>query len=93
MRAYLHSMVQRCATVAAVSLVLACVLFADEAPAALRIAAERLAGGFEEPLFVGAPPGDTSRIFVVQKTGQILIVNLPSGTVNPTPFLDIQDRV
>jgi hypothetical protein len=30
---------------------------------------------------------------VVQQTGQIFIVNLPSGTVNPTPFLDIQSRI
>ena len=61
--------------------------------AAIRIAAERVASGFSLPLYVTAPPGDTSRIFVVQKTGQIFIVNLPSGTVNPTPFLDIQDRL
>jgi glucose/arabinose dehydrogenase len=58
-----------------------------------RIAAQRLAGGFTLPLFAGAPPGDTSRLFIVQKTGQIFIVNLPSGTVNPTPFLDIHDRI
>ena len=61
--------------------------------AALRIAAERVAGGFILPLYVVAPPGDTSRIFVVQKTGEIFIVNLPSGVVNPTPFLDIHARV
>lgn len=61
--------------------------------AAIRIAAQRVAGGFILPLYVVAPPGDTSRIFVVQKTGEILIVNLPSGTVNPTPFLDIHARV
>ena len=60
---------------------------------AIRIAAERLAGGFTVPLFAGAPPGDTTRLFIVQKTGQIFIVNLPSGTVNPTPFLNIQDRL
>lgn len=93
MRAHLRPAVRRCVTVAAVSLVLALALLPDKAPAALRIAAERLAGGFEQPLFVGAPPGDTSRVFVVQKTGQIFIVNLASGTVNPTPFLDIHDRI
>ena len=61
--------------------------------AAIRIAAERVASGFSLPLYVTAPPGDTSRIFVVQRTGEIFIVNLPSGTVNPTPFLDIHGRV
>jgi hypothetical protein len=52
--------------------------------AAIRIAAERVASGFSLPLYVTAPPDDTSRIFVV---------NLASGTVNPPPFLDIQARV
>ena len=61
--------------------------------AAIRIAAERVASGFSLPLYVTAPPGDTNRIFVVQKTGEIFIVNLASGTVNPTPYLDIHARV
>ena len=57
------------------------------------LSAVRLAGGFSQPLFVTAPPGDTSRLFVAQQTGQILIINLPSGTVNPTPFLDISSEI
>ncbi|OLC27354.1 MAG: hypothetical protein DME69_07085 [Verrucomicrobia bacterium] len=55
--------------------------------------ATRVAGGFSAPLYVTAPPGDTSRLFVVQQSGQIKIINLPSRTVNATPFLDISGEV
>ena len=53
------------------------------------IQADLVAGGLLNPLYVCAPPGDTSRIFVAEQQGKIKIVNIPSGTVNPTPFLDI----
>jgi len=58
-----------------------------------RLDAARVAGGFTAPLYVTAPPGDTSRLFVVQQTGQILIINLPSRTVNAIPYLDISGEV
>src|SRR2546423_7675644 len=63
------------------------------AQAAPQLDAKRLAGGFSAPLFVTAPPGDTSRLFVVQQSGQIKIVNLSSRTVNATPFLDISGEI
>ena len=40
-----------------------------------------------------APPGDTSRLFVVQQSGEIRIIDLTTGTVKPTPFLDLSDVV
>lgn len=52
-----------------------------------------VASGFTEPVFVVSPPGDRERLFVVQLTGQIFIVNLRAGTVNSTPFLDVSDRI
>lgn len=55
--------------------------------------ARRVAGGFNLPLYVTAPSGDTSRLFVVQQTGQIRIIKLPARTVNATPFLDIASKV
>ena len=55
--------------------------------------AVRVAGGFTAPVFVCAPPGDTGRLFVVQQTGQIRIINLPTRTVNPTPYLDISSEI
>ena len=57
------------------------------------IDAERIATGFDLPLYVCAPPGDTSRLFVAEQHGQIKIINLPSRTVNSTPFLDISFEV
>jgi len=58
------------------------------------IQAKRIATGFANvPLYVCAPPGDTSRIFVAEQHGKIWVVNLPSGTVNATPFLDITFEV
>jgi glucose/arabinose dehydrogenase len=57
------------------------------------VQAVRVASGFFNPLYICAPPGDTTRVFVAEQQGKIKIVNLPSGTVNETPFLDISDRV
>jgi glucose/arabinose dehydrogenase len=53
----------------------------------------RIAGGFSSPLFVTAPPGDTSRLFVVEQGGLIRIIDLTTRTVKPTPFLDLSDEV
>jgi glucose/arabinose dehydrogenase len=55
--------------------------------------AVRVAGGLNSPVFVTAPPGDTSRLFVVQQSGEIRIIDLTTGTVKPTPFLDLSDVV
>jgi len=50
----------------------------------------RVASGLSRPLYVTAPPGDTDRLFIVeQHTGRIKILNLDTGLVNATPFLDI----
>jgi glucose/arabinose dehydrogenase len=53
----------------------------------LQLAAE----GFTDPLFVTAPPGDTSRIFVVEQTGRIYVVR--DGEKVTPPFLDISDQI
>src|SRR4029453_19511205 len=49
----------------------------------------RVASGLTQPLFVTAPPGDSGRLFIVQKNGQIRILNLATATLNPTPFLTL----
>jgi glucose/arabinose dehydrogenase len=51
--------------------------------------------GLNFPLFASAPPGDTTRLFVVEKNGVIKIVNLtvvPPQTL-PTPFLNITSEI
>ena len=47
---------------------------------------EFVAGDFEFPLALTAPPGD-SRLFVVEKTGRIRIIS--GGTTLTEPFLDV----
>src|SRR5436190_8025404 len=41
------------------------------------------------PVYVTAPPGDTSRAFVVLKSGIIRVLNLANDTYLSTPFLTI----
>jgi glucose/arabinose dehydrogenase len=47
--------------------------------------------GLVEPLYVAAPPGDDSRLFVVQRPGVIRVVQ--DGQLLDAPFLDLTDRV
>jgi glucose/arabinose dehydrogenase len=55
--------------------------------------AQRVAAGLNRPLFVTAPPGDANRLFIVQQTGQIRILNLQTGRIKARPFLNIQSRL
>src|SRR5436309_1420686 len=55
--------------------------------------ASRAATGLPQPLFARAPPDDTSRLFIVEKTGEIKILDLTSGQVLATPFLDLSGQV
>jgi Ca2+-binding RTX toxin-like protein/glucose/arabinose dehydrogenase len=57
------------------------------------ISATRVATGFGQPVFAGAPPGDTGRLFIVEKTGLIKILDLATGVVQATPFLDVTDQI
>src|SRR6266702_3255514 len=57
------------------------------------IIATRVATFFTQPVFVGAPPGDTSRLFVVERNGAIKIIDLTSGQVLATPFLDVSSQI
>ncbi len=58
-------------------------------PPAVRLS--RVPGSYDEPTYVTAAPGDTSRLFIVEKTGAIRI--LKGGAVLPQPFLDISGQV
>jgi glucose/arabinose dehydrogenase len=50
-----------------------------------------IASGLSVPLYLTAPAGDVSRLFIVEKTGTIRIVK--DGTLLPDPFLDISGQV
>lgn len=56
-----------------------------------RLRATVVASGLSQPLFVTAPPGDVSELFIVQQTGQVLVLSLQTGSV--TTFLDIHSRL
>jgi glucose/arabinose dehydrogenase len=74
------------AMVSAALISAACAVGATPARAAVSLLQ---VGTFAQPVYVTAPPGDTSRIFVVQKTGKIAVVR---GATSAT-FLDITSRV
>jgi glucose/arabinose dehydrogenase len=50
---------------------------------------QRVASGVNAPIFVTHAPGDTSRLFIVERAGTIRILNLSSGALEATPFLTI----
>jgi glucose/arabinose dehydrogenase len=53
------------------------------------ILATRVAAGLGQPVFAGAPPGDPGHLFIVEKTGQIKILDFATGTILATPFLNV----
>ncbi len=58
-------------------------------PARAAFTREVVASGFATPLQLTAPPGDTVRLFVVERGGTIRIINKATSTVLGTPFLDV----
>jgi glucose/arabinose dehydrogenase len=63
----------------------------DDATAAATGLKLRRVGTFSSPTYVTAPPGDRSRLFVVEQGGTIRVVQ--RGHKRGRPFLDIRDRV
>ncbi|MCL4867187.1 MAG: PQQ-dependent sugar dehydrogenase, partial [Gemmatimonadales bacterium] len=47
--------------------------------------------GVAFPVDIASPPGDPSRLFIVDKGGQVRVVR--NGTLLATPFLDISNQV
>ena len=45
----------------------------------------------ERPVWATSPPGDAGRIFVVDQTGVVRVVE--DGRLLPTPFLDLREKV
>ena len=52
---------------------------------------ETVASGLTAPLEVSSPADGSGRLFIVQQTGQVLI--LQNGAVLPTPFMDVSARM
>ena len=54
------------------------------------VAAQTVATGFDQPVLLTSPPGDP-RLFVVEKTGRIRIID--KGGLQPAPFLDLTSSI
>jgi len=52
---------------------------------------ELVASGLAEPVFVGSPPEDHTRLFVLERPGRVRIVE--EGALRDTPFLDLTGEV
>ncbi len=53
----------------------------------------RVASGLSQPLFLLGRGDGSDRVFIVEKAGQVEILNLATGLLNPTPFLDITSSI
>ena len=67
--------------------ILAGVLLPASASAGITV---NVVGTFAHPTYIAAPPADTSRLFVVQQSGQIELIK---NGGKPTTFLDISSEV
>jgi cysteine-rich repeat protein len=53
--------------------------------------AVRIASGLSQPVHIAAPPLDPNRLFVVERTGAIRVIE--NGVLVPLPFLNLAGRV
>ncbi|HEY0325884.1 MAG TPA: PQQ-dependent sugar dehydrogenase [Allosphingosinicella sp.] len=60
-------------------------------PDAFRVA--RVGAGFSQPLFLAQVPDNSGRVFVVERTGRIRILNPATGAIAATPFLDVSGQI
>jgi hypothetical protein len=52
-----------------------------------------VASGLSQPLYVTSPPGDTNRLFIVERAGRIRVLNRGGGPTSWTTYLDISAKV
>lgn len=57
------------------------------------LTAVRVAQGVGQALYVTSPPNDFERLFIVQRTGVIRILNIVTGQLLSTAFLNISSQV
>ncbi len=65
----------------------------NAAAAATPLTTKRVASRLTKPLYVTHAPEDFDRIFIVQQTGEILILELQTEKLLSTPYLDLSTTV
>ncbi len=60
-------------------------------PAAIGV--EKVADGFERPVWAGTPPGTSGKLWIMEQAGQVWIVDEKTGQRSEQPFLDIRSDV
>ncbi|HVT30525.1 MAG TPA: PQQ-dependent sugar dehydrogenase [Lacipirellulaceae bacterium] len=71
--------------------VLLVILFTGRSVGAAISGTTRVASGLSSPLFATFAPGDANHLFVLEKGGNIKVVDLTTKTVLSTPFLHVPD--
>lgn len=69
--------------------ILAFVTLCAAAAGAQSVSVERVASGLTQSLYLTAPPDDFDRAFIVQQNGLILVLDLTTNEIAPTPFLTV----
>lgn len=57
------------------------------------IGVEKVAAGFERPVWAGMPAGSSGKLWVMEQAGKVWIVDLATGQRSEKPFLDIVSDV
>ncbi len=73
------------------SLLTACHGFLDNPPPPTGIPSLSLVGTFSSPVYLTAAPGDTQRLFVVERLGKVRVLH--HDTTQARPFLDLSGQV
>jgi len=73
------------------SLLTACHGFLDNPPPPTGIPSLSLVGTFSSPVYLTAAPGDTQRLFVVERLGTVRVLH--HDTTQARPFLDLSGQV
>lgn len=58
-----------------------------------KIGVEKVADGFERPVWAGMPAGSQGKLWVMEQAGRVWIVDLADGKRSGAPFLDIRGDV
>ena len=75
---------------------LACVLLlaaSARSQAQTLLTTTRIVSGLTHPLCITHPPGDYTRLFILEQPGRIRIYDLQTNTLLPTPFLDVSSLI